>query len=65
MQPDTVPSPGELIDEKEAAAVLAVAMTTLRNWRALKQGPPFVKVGKRMVRYRRSDLAVFIGNGAE
>lgn len=56
-----LPAPGDLLDEKEAAACLAVAVTTLRNWRSLNgKGPPFVKVGARLVRYRRSDLAAFI-----
>lgn len=58
--------PGDLIDEKEAAAILAVATTTLRNWRALRQGPPFLKIGGRLVRYLRSDLSAFIaGEGTE
>lgn len=52
--------PGDLIDEKEAAAILAVAVTTLRNWRALKQGPRYLKLGARMVRYSRAELAAFI-----
>lgn len=52
--------PGDLIDEKEAAAILAVAVTTMRNWRALKQGPRHLKIGARMVRYSRAELAAFI-----
>ncbi len=52
--------PGDLIDEKEAAAILAVAVTTLRNWRSLKQGPRYLKLGARMVRYSRAELAAFI-----
>ena len=52
--------PGDLLDEREAAAVLVVAETTLRNWRALKQGPRTYKIGGRLVRYHRSDLAAFI-----
>jgi predicted DNA-binding transcriptional regulator AlpA len=55
--------PGDLIDEKEAAAILAVAVTTLRNWRALKQGPRYKKLGARMVRYSRAELAAFINGG--
>ena len=57
--------PGDLIDEKEAAAILAVAVATLRNWRAMKQGPRYFKLGARMVRYSRAELAAFIaGEGA-
>lgn len=64
MKTHTSPTPGELIDESEAAATLGCAITTLRNWRYTKQGPRFVKVGKRMVRYQRTDLAAFVGGGA-
>jgi hypothetical protein len=33
----------------------AVTVGTLRNWRSLKRGPPFVHVGRRVM-YRVSDL---------
>lgn len=60
----TLPAPGDLLDEKEAAAILNCGINTLRNWRNLKKGPPFVKIGERMVRYRRADLAAFIAKAA-
>jgi Helix-turn-helix domain len=44
-----------LLNENDAAAYLAVAVQTLRNWRSLGQGPPFVHVGRR-IGYRLSDL---------
>lgn len=53
--------PGDLLDEKETAALLGVAIRTLRNWRCTSNGPRFHKVGARMVRYRRADLVAFIG----
>jgi len=52
--------PGDLVDEIEAAAILATAVATLRNWRALRRGPRFHKIGLRMVRYHRADLLAFI-----
>ena len=55
----------DLVDEKDAAAVLTLKVATLRNWRALKQGPKFIKLGKRAVRYRRGDLAAFIAGVSE
>jgi hypothetical protein len=65
-EPSTVSTtqlqPGDLVDEREAAAVLCVEVRTLRNWRALGKGPRFVKVGERMVRYLRDDLASFVSN---
>lgn len=51
---------GDLVDEREAAAILCVEVRTLRNWRALHKGPRYRKIGERMVRYHRSDLAAFI-----
>mgnify|MGYP001159254270 CR=1 FL=1 len=64
--PPANPQPGDLVDEREAAAILDCAIATLRNWRSARprKGPPFRKIGKRMVRYSRADLAAFIaGNG--
>lgn len=52
--------PGDLVDEREAAAILGAEVRTLRNWRALRKGPLFRKIGERMVRYHRADLATFI-----
>lgn len=36
----------------------AVTVGTLRNWRSLKRGPPFVHVGRRVM-YRISDLVAW------
>ena len=57
-------NPGDLVDEVEAAAILSTAVRTLRNWRALRIGPKFRKIGLRMVRYHRADLAAFIDGDA-
>ena len=56
--------PGDLLSEKEAAEVLGCGFRTLRNWRAKRGGPRFVKVGQRLVRYRRADLEAFIAGDA-
>jgi predicted DNA-binding transcriptional regulator AlpA len=40
---------------KEAAAYLGLTPKTLRNWRSLKKGPTYAKLGGR-ARYRRSWL---------
>lgn len=52
--------PGDLLDEREAAALLHAEVGTLRNWRAANKGPRYFKVGKRLVRYHRADLQAFI-----
>ncbi len=53
-------TPGDLLDETEVAALLALKVATLRNWRAKDEGPRYVKLGKRAVRYRRADLEKFV-----
>lgn len=55
--------PGDLLTETEAAAILGCAVQTLRNWRWRGNGVRAIKVGKRMVRYSRADLAAFIEAG--
>lgn len=56
--------PGDLVTEREAAAILGVAIQTLRNWRWRGTGVRARKVGARLVRYHRADLAAFIAGDA-
>ena len=65
MNSDSLPSPGDLVDEHHAATILGVSVQTLRNWRWADKGPRYRKIGQRLVRYHRADLAAFIetGNG--
>jgi predicted site-specific integrase-resolvase len=49
----------KLIDESRAAEILNVAVWTLRNWRRLGKGPPYIKIGGN-VRYREDDLSAFV-----
>lgn len=53
----------DLLNEKEVAIELGIAAGTLRNWRSLRIGIPYVKLGKRAVRYRRADVDAFIASG--
>ena len=57
--------PGDLVDEKQAAAILGCAVQTLRNWRWRNTGPRVRKCGQRLVRYHRADLAAFAGDAGE
>ena len=50
----------DLLDEREAASYLKFNAKTLRNWRATKKGPEWVRVSTRSIRYRFSDLEAFI-----
>lgn len=63
-QPAAKIEPGDLLTEHEAAEALNVAVRTLRNWRSLRKGPRWVRIGQRMARYRRDDLLAFIESGA-
>jgi predicted DNA-binding transcriptional regulator AlpA len=42
----------QLVDDNTVAAVIGMSVTTIRKWRYLAQGPPWVKVGLKSVRYR-------------
>lgn len=45
----------QLIDDHQAADLLAIKPQTLRKWRMLGTGPDFVKIG-RITRYQVSAL---------
>lgn len=59
-QPAATLAPGDLLDERAAAAILDASVQTLRNWRWRGEGPRFRKIGKRLVRYARADLQAFV-----
>ena len=45
-----------LVDQNVAAEHLSVSPRTLEHWRRVNQGPPYVKLGTRIVRYRISEI---------
>jgi hypothetical protein len=50
----------KLRSEKDTAELLGnLSLSTLRHWRVSGEGPPFVKVGRRVM-YRDEDLHAFI-----
>lgn len=51
------------MNEKQLAAYWGISCKTLQRWRAVGDGPKYVKVGK-SIRYRRSDAAEFETNAA-
>lgn len=57
-------SPGDLVTDREAAEILDCAVQTVRNWRWAGKGPRYCKIGQRLVRYHRADLAAFIAGDA-
>ncbi|MCG3113346.1 MAG: helix-turn-helix domain-containing protein [Candidatus Manganitrophus sp. SB1] len=52
--------PDELYVERQAAQFLKVSEKTLQSWRFTGNGPKFVRISKRCVRYRRRDLTDWI-----
>ena len=53
----------ELVTEVEAAFFLRLKPQTIRQWRTLKRGPRYFKVGG-AVRYKTADLEQFVNAGA-
>jgi hypothetical protein len=49
----------EFLTTCEAAKITTLAISTLEGMRIRGGGPPFVKMGRRRVVYRRSDLLAF------
>lgn len=52
-----------LLNEAQAATYLGISPKTLQQWRWRGDGTPFIKLGGKMIRYRKSDLDQFIANG--
>jgi len=50
-----------LANEREAADALGISAATLAKWRALGKGPPFLKIGRRVL-YDASDLRAYLAS---
>lgn len=51
-----------LLNTKDVACFLGLKPCTLEKWRHVGEGPPFVKVGTRAVRYRLQDVEDFLSS---
>lgn len=49
----------DLLTEKEVQPLLRLRLKTLQQWRALKKGPRFTRLGRRVF-YLRADVERFI-----
>lgn len=49
-----------LLTPAEVALLLGVAKSTLERWRIVGDGPPFIKLSRSTVRYRRDDVSAFV-----
>ncbi len=52
--------PASLLTEADAAELLKFTPRFLQARRMLGNGPPFVRISSRAIRYRRSDLVAWI-----
>ena len=57
---DCIENEEKLLAEQEASQFLNIAIDTLRSWRKKKINLPFIKVGTKLVRYKRSDLQEYL-----
>ena len=57
---DSEPATDGLLNARAAADFLDVHPVTLANWRVDGQGPKFLRIGPRNIRYRRSDLLTYL-----
>ena len=50
----------ELLTEREVAGRYRLSIAWLRRARVERRGPTFLRVGVRMIRYRRADIEAFL-----
>ena len=50
----------KLLNEKEVAKILGVSVKMIQTMRYSKGGIPFVRLSKRCIRYKRSDVEAYI-----
>jgi hypothetical protein len=58
-------NPDDMLTPDKAAKVLSLSVKTLANMRSAGGGPLFLKLANRTIRYRYSDLQVFIANSVK
>lgn len=46
----------QFLNEKQVAELTGISISTLRQARMKKEGIPYMKVGKKLVRYRLSEV---------
>jgi predicted DNA-binding transcriptional regulator AlpA len=54
------PSNRPLLTAKEVAEITGLSVETLAQWRSQRKGIPYVKISRNCVRYRPSDLDVWL-----
>jgi predicted DNA-binding transcriptional regulator AlpA len=54
----------QLVSEAEAAKMLCVSRACLRHWRAHNGGPPWRRIGERLIRYDLAELRRWVSEQA-
>jgi predicted DNA-binding transcriptional regulator AlpA len=54
--PQRIPDEQELLTPDECAKLLKIKPQTLRFWRIKASGPPYHKIGRRLIRYVRGEV---------
>lgn len=53
-----------LLREAEVSRWVSVSAGALRRWRKERRGPAFVRLGRRAIRYRASDVALWLDSNS-
>lgn len=56
----------QLLTEKQVSAITAIPPGTLRRWRCIGEGPPYIKMGsgpKARVKYDAVDILAYVEAG--
>jgi predicted DNA-binding transcriptional regulator AlpA len=49
-----------ILDPKRVATILGISTRTLERYRSAGKGPPYTKIGGKLIRYRQSDVETWI-----
>lgn len=58
--PSASRDPGQLMAPADAAALLDINAKVLERWRGTGEGPAYVKLSSKTIRYRREDIEAFV-----
>lgn len=59
---EPLPIPAALLTPLQAAEWLGVSRSLLSYWRAKGEGPEFVRLGKKVIKYRLDTLQAFVSS---
>ena len=62
MSATTLAAPPILLTTEQVSAEYGIPTRSLINWRLKGQGPPYIKVASRAVRYRRDALEAWLSS---